>query len=170
MDIYAANLSRSLIPPQYAAEFEQQLTDTSNLTLVFTTENRVVACGTISYSPREASAWLSFGLVHPAFQRQGIGSTMLLTRMSLLEPSAERPCTIYLSATRHSKGFFSKHGFGWRGTEGDRYGNEFETFYFPLTPTITQSIRQTLKRVGVPYDGTLKVPTKEKLLNEPANA
>jgi len=167
MDIYAANLERSLIPPQYMGEFEQQLTDTSNLTLVFTMESRVVACGMVSYSPQEASACLSYGLVHPAFQRQGIGSMMLLTRMSLLEPSPERPCTVYLSATCHSKGFFSRHGFGSRGTECDQHGNEFETFYFLLTPAISESIRQTLQRVGVPFDATLRVPTIELQSHDP---
>ena len=95
MDIYAENLSKALVPPQYASKFEQQLTETNNLTLVFTTGNRVVACGSVDYSPQEESAWLSFGLVHPDFQRQGIGSTMLLTRMSLLEPSAERRYIVY---------------------------------------------------------------------------
>ena len=73
MEIYSANLLQSLIPHQYTEEFEQQLTDAASLTLVFTIEDRVVACGTISHSPQEASAWLSFGLVDPAFQRRGIG-------------------------------------------------------------------------------------------------
>lgn len=170
MEIYAANLSQSLTPPQYAAEFEQQLTDTSSLTLVCTAGSRVVACGTVGYLPQRGPAWLSFGLVHPAFQRQGIASTMLLTRMSLLEPPAEGHCTVYLSATRNSKSFFAKHGFGWCGTEDDQYGNEFETFYFPLTPTIIGSIRNSLKRVGALYDDTLIVPTIDSQLREPTKA
>jgi GNAT superfamily N-acetyltransferase len=169
LDIHTANLSRSLIPSQYGAEFEAQLADPSSLTLVFILDERVVACGSVSYCLRESSAWLSFGMVHPDFQRRGIGSTMLLTRMSLLDVSPERPCTVYLSATRYSKGFFSKHGFGWCGTNGDAHGNEFETFYFPMTAPTMHSIRQTLKRADVPYDANLKVPPMAALFQKAAN-
>lgn len=95
---------------------------------------------------------------------------MVLARMSLLEPAVERPCTVYLYATRHSKGFFSKHGFGWYGTGSDQYGNESETLYFPLTPTIIESIRQALKRTGVSYDATLRIPTTETQSTEPPRA
>lgn len=159
-EIYSANLQRALIPKHYAAEFEAQLTDPSFLTLVFTIQGRVVACGSVNYLERRSAAWLSFGLVHPDFQRQGIGSTMVLTRMSLLEPAEELPCTVYLSATPHSRGFFVKHGFGWRSSDGDGCGNEFETLYFPLRRAIILSIRHSLKRSGIQYSSSLEVPCR----------
>lgn len=166
--IYHANLAQSFVPPHYAAEFEEQLTDPATLTLVFTTDDRVLGCGSVTCLADGTAAWLSYGLVHPDYQRRGIGSAMLLMRMSLLPVTPERPCAVYLSATRHSRSFFSKHGFAFRGAETDPFGNEFETYCLPLSAALVDSIRQSLKRSGVDCDEALPVPHMEERLPEPA--
>jgi predicted GNAT family N-acyltransferase len=158
--IYFENVEKQLVPAEYREEFEEALEDSSIATVVGVTDERVVACGGICYYHSREEAGLSYGLVHPEFQRRRIGTSILLARLSLLEPSAKVPCDVSLTATQYSKTFFMRYGFGWCCTSHDQYGNVFETFRLPFTPQMVQRCKDTLVQSKIEFTERPLVPLK----------
>lgn len=160
-EIYAANLANGLVPASYEAQFLENAFDPSVLSLVAKVQEEVVACGTVHYVNLESTAWLSFGLVHPSWQRRGIGSAMILTRLSLLRCSAGG-CAVFLSATKNSRPFFERHGFAVVGEDGDAGGNLFYTMRFPLTPALRDRCEAAMVRSGATFPRDLSVPIQRQ--------
>ena len=65
-----------------------------------------------------------FGIVDPDYCRQGIGTSLLLTRIQFLANCSEK-CRIMLQATERSSAFFEKLGFKWVEKEIDENGHTF---------------------------------------------
>jgi N-acetylglutamate synthase-like GNAT family acetyltransferase len=164
--IHDANESKRLVPAGYRESFLKNAFDPGVLSLVATLGDDVVACGTVHYMDNVSIAWLSFGLVHPSWQRRGIGSAMILSRLSLLRPRAEGVCEVYLSATQNSQPFFARHGFAIIGEDGDAGGNLFHTMRFPLTAALRSRCEAALIRSMANFPLDLAIPTQRTRVAE----
>jgi len=161
LQLYSAVEKARQIPPDYVDEFTETLNDKDVLTLVGVMNEELVACGSINYYQDIRAAFLSYGLVHPEKQKMGIGSIMLITRIALLASDKDHPCYVYMSATSHSRPFFTKVvGFGEESHDLDEYGNIFHNLYLPLSDQLLKSSRRHLSKIQMQFDWDIEVPIK----------
>lgn len=159
LDIYQANEALGLVPPHYEADFEAAVKGEDILFLVATLDEKVVACGGISYTTAgRTNAYLCYGLVHPNHQRRKIGTSLLLARLSLLRTALARPVDINLQATQHSKSYFAKIGFAYVTSEHDGYGHLFEHYTLTLSSSLLRSCQESLVASGIDVPYELEVP------------
>lgn len=94
----------------------------SSYYLVAEHNGRVIASGGLPYRARPDIAVLCFGLVHPSQQSKGIGTALLLARLSLLNPNRPR-YHVFVFAVEDSVGFYRRFGFrnynAWKDAQGD---------------------------------------------------
>jgi GNAT superfamily N-acetyltransferase len=71
-----------------------------------------VAIGDVSCQKRFGltTAWLTFGMVSPAYQRKGLGSALVLARLSLL-PKPTHAARVLMTNVEASKAFYARFGF-----------------------------------------------------------
>ena len=98
-------------PPGYLDLFIESLESPTQLFLVVEFESQVAAVGGIYRAP-ESRQWCSlvFGMVHPNLHRKGLGTALLLARLSVLEP----PTGVWwagLASAGGSETFFKRFGF-----------------------------------------------------------
>lgn len=73
-------------------------------------EGVVVACGGIYFDIRYQKAGLAWGMVHPDFQKRGIGR--LFTQYRIEQITEQYPGAIcFIETTQHAAGFYIKMGF-----------------------------------------------------------
>jgi RimJ/RimL family protein N-acetyltransferase len=97
-------------------QFQEFLDHPSYLKLVACVEEEPVAIGGIGpiAALRSFHVWLTYGMVRPAFQRQGIGTAMLLARLAAL-PRPLKPVRVTLSSVPASERFLARFGFVHQG-------------------------------------------------------
>lgn len=110
-------------PAGYFGEFKSAIRDEESIYLTAEVEGRVVGGGGMSNFFGGQST-LMFGIVDPDYCRQGIGTSLLLTRIQFLANCSEK-CRIMLQATERSSAFFEKLGFKWVEKEIDENGHTF---------------------------------------------
>jgi Acetyltransferase (GNAT) domain len=71
-----------------------------------------VAIGAVNCQKRFglATAWLTFGMVLPAYQGKGLGSALVLARLSLL-PKPTHAAPVLMTNVESSKAFYARFGF-----------------------------------------------------------
>jgi predicted N-acetyltransferase YhbS len=161
LELYALN-EPGRFPRGVAQQYEASLVQGSSYYLVAEDDGRVIASGGLSYYTRQDVAVLCFGLVHPSQQRRGIGTALLLARLSLLKPS--RPeYHVLVFAVEDSFGFYRRFGFrdfqAWRDPQGDMRPSG----HLLLTSRETRRCRALLKdhRITVPEDEA-QIPVRTK--------
>ena len=123
LELYAAN-EVGRFPERVIEEYEKSLREQTSYFLVAESEGQIIASGGLSYWLREDIAVMSFGLVRPSHQGQGIGTALLLARLALLNPkrSAYR---VFIFAVEKSFGFYRRFGFrkvrAWRDLHGQNH-------------------------------------------------
>ena len=82
------------------------------LELVLCIDDVPVAIGAVSChkSFGLATAWLTFGMVSPAHQGKGLGSALVLARLSLL-PKPTHAARVLMTNVEASKAFYARFGF-----------------------------------------------------------
>jgi GNAT superfamily N-acetyltransferase len=108
---YKAN-GRDHFPPDFTVFFEFWLDCEDFLKLVVCIDDVPVALGAVNCQKRFgiANAWLTFGMVSPLYQGQGLGSALLLARLSLL-PKPTYPARLFMTNVEASKAFYARFGF-----------------------------------------------------------
>lgn len=91
-------------------------------------DGHVVACGGIYYDERFAMAGLSWGMVDPEYQRQGIGRKLTEFRIKqICKAFPGTPC--FIQTTKHAAGFYTKLGFTLKEVKRNR-STEGQDWYF----------------------------------------
>lgn len=72
--------------------------------------NKVVGCGGYFIEPDYSKAIMTWGLVHNALHKQGLGKELFLYRLLVIR-SISPACTVTLDTSQHSYPFFQKLGF-----------------------------------------------------------
>ncbi|QLG13208.1 GNAT family N-acetyltransferase (plasmid) [Deinococcus sp. D7000] len=111
LDIFDANTPRSFVPGERPA-FEAWLDEASGRAdyLVMEGPPGVVACGGLWVSEdAERSAGLAWGMVHPAWQRQGLGDALARVRLARLQ--ALGVTRAVLDTSQFTAPFYARLGF-----------------------------------------------------------
>ena len=107
--IYASNVPHPF-PEEYLQSCLRFLDEGTSYQLVLEHEGRVIGCGGLELRGEGPFAHLLFGSIHRDFQKRGFGSTLLATRLSLIEHEGE-VYTIKLETGTDDAAFFAKAGF-----------------------------------------------------------
>jgi predicted N-acetyltransferase YhbS len=131
LEIYALN-EKDRFPLGVRDLYRKTLLEEATYTLVAEKDGRVIASGGLSYLMREDVAALSFGLVHPDHQGSGIGTSLLLARLALLDPQRQ-PYSVGIAAVEKSFGFYRRFGFRpytpWQDQHGQKHPSGYLLFF-----------------------------------------
>ena len=152
IELYTLN-EKGRFPEGVLDQYRKHLAERHSYYLVGEKEGRVVAFGGVSYYMRENIAMLSYGLVKPEHQSQGIGTSLLLARLSLLRP---RPWNyqVFIFAVEKSFAFYRRFGFSpftpWQAPDGTKHPSG----HLLLTAGEIRRCRELLHahNISVPHD------------------
>jgi GNAT superfamily N-acetyltransferase len=99
-------------PADFLVYFEYWLDSEEFLKLVLCIDDAAVAIGGVSCQTffGLSTAWLTFGMVSPASQGKGLGSALVLARLSLL-PKPTHATRVLMTNVEASKAFYGRFGF-----------------------------------------------------------
>jgi GNAT superfamily N-acetyltransferase len=109
--IYQQN-EHGYFPVDFLVYFEFWLDSEEFLKLVLSIDDVPVAIGAVNCQKRFglATAWLTFGMVSPAYQGKGLGSALVFARLSLL-PKPIHAARVLMTNVDASKAFYARFGF-----------------------------------------------------------
>ena len=145
MALYRLN-APGRFPTEVEKDFEERLTKNDHPMLVIELDDRVIACG--GNSSKKDVAWLSYGLIHPDFQRQGIGRLLLLSRLARFDITQGIPVSI--CAVADSVGYYEQFGFKRFGLWFSDNGEAHPMAGTSLHPEHQSEIIQFLQKEGYP--------------------
>lgn len=148
-------------PAGYLEEFSRSFASPETLYLIIERDGRLVATGGIA-RPHQMPAGCSllYGLVHPEHHRQGLGTTLLLARLSALGPPPG-VWWVFLSSAGDSASFYERFGFRHYGRYPLPPRDElFDCYRSYLRRSDLEACRELLAARGVRFDRTgIEVPT-----------
>ena len=157
--IYRSNEPDFLDPAEFG-EFEEFLAHGTSYLLVIEKDDKVIACAGLELVGDTNTAKLRHGMVHRDFHRQGIGSTLLAARLSLLEPEDEKAVPVFIRAKPQAAGFYGHFGFALNTLErGTAILN------LVVTPEDIEALRTELAERGIQIELN---PMDESVLEENA--
>ncbi|WP_338815510.1 GNAT family N-acetyltransferase (plasmid) [Bernardetia sp. Wsw4-3y2] len=92
------------------------------------TTNQIIGCGGINYFPDETIplARISWDIIHPNFQGQGIGKKLLLHRINHIQSKKIKLIVVRTSQLAYK--FYQKMGFEVEKTEKDFWAKGFDLY------------------------------------------
>jgi len=146
-ELYVLNES-GRFPPDGLPEFEATLRRAASLFLVAKKDGRICGCGgvAIRQSPTARAAWLCYGLVHPKYQNQGLGTTLLLARLSLIPHHVP---FVGMTVVAASRGFYERFNFREVKRFTHSSGIELPIHFARLSPSILFFCENLLANAGV---------------------
>ncbi|TDK31270.1 GNAT family N-acetyltransferase [Rhizobium deserti] len=112
LSIFDGNVPKFFSPDERVefAQFLDSIGSSTNLYLVLTLSDCIVACGGLSIGPDPRTASLCWGMVDPVWHRQGLGTRLTIERLKLARSSAE-VAEVVLATSQHTSPFYERHGF-----------------------------------------------------------
>jgi GNAT superfamily N-acetyltransferase len=109
--IYQHN-EHGYFPADFLIYFEVWLDSEEFLKLVLCIDDVPVAIGAVNCQKRFGltTAWLTFRMVSPAYQGKGLGSALVLARLSLL-PKPTQAARVLMTNVEASRAFYARFGF-----------------------------------------------------------
>ncbi len=159
VEIYKLN-EPGRFPPGYLDCFRDWLPDVNNLRLVSEVAGEIRGVGGIGVRkyPHLDLAALSFGMVHPAWHKQGYGTVMLLARLASL-PLPHAEWTAHMVTAGGSERFYGRFGFVYWDSPADEFGVKLPHYISKVYEPDVQDCRNTLSQAGVMMDTAgLSVP------------
>jgi len=116
VDIYRLNEpGRFPSGAQYLEEFQSALRDGRTLFIVCEVDGKVRGCGGVSVEEsNQTQISLSYGLVHPFHHGKGLGTALLLGRLSLLPKRQGHSWIASMATVEASAPFYARFGFSGR--------------------------------------------------------
>ncbi len=126
LELLNLNIPR-FFDPSEAADFSAYLKNNVEEYFVVEVGENIVGCGGINYFQQEATARLSWDIIHPDYQGKGIGRELTLYRINeIKKKSAIR--TILVRTTQQVYNFYEKMGFALEKTEKDFWAQGFDLY------------------------------------------
>jgi len=117
--------------PSEEADFLQYLQEEAEDYFVFEIQGKIVACGGIHVLTESKSARISWGMVHPNNQGQGIGKK--LTRFRINEIKRRKDVnTIFVRTSQKAFKFYEKLGFVLKSVEKDYWAKGLDLYYMDM--------------------------------------
>lgn len=133
--------------PSEADDFATYLACEIEDYFVFEADGQILGAGGINYFLTEKTARLSWDLVHPDYQGQGIGKALTLHRINLIRsyPGIEQ---IVVRTTQLAHVFYHKLGFTLEKTEKDFWAPGFDLYQMRMAaqpmPSLEASVSASL--------------------------
>lgn len=118
--------------PSEAADFADYLEHHREDYFVVELGENIVGCGGINYFPEAAVARLSWDVIHPDCQGQGIGRELVLYRMDRIKKN-QAIKTILVRTTQLVYRFYEKMGFALEKIERDFWAPGFDLYQMQMT-------------------------------------
>jgi ribosomal protein S18 acetylase RimI-like enzyme len=146
-ELYVLNES-GRFPAGALSEFEATLRKGSQLFLVAKKDRQICGCGGVGVrkGPTDCAAWLSYGLIHPKYQNQGFGTTLLLARLSLIPSNVP---FVGMSPVPASRGFYERFNFREVKRFTHSSGVELPIHFARLSPSILFHCENLLANAGI---------------------
>jgi ribosomal protein S18 acetylase RimI-like enzyme len=96
--------------PEEAADFALYLDNLVDDYFTVSLNNTIIACGGINYFPDDRKAHISWDMVHPDYQRQGIGTSLLQHRIKHIHSLPDID-TIIVNTSQLAQAFYAQLGF-----------------------------------------------------------
>lgn len=122
-------------PAFFAADEEQDLAyylqHEMEQYFVIEVDGRVVGSGGINFSDDESIGKLSWDVLHPDFQKQGLGSKLVEYRLDVLDeyPHIEK---IVVRTSQLACRFYEKHGFKTTDVQKDYWGEGLDLYVMEI--------------------------------------
>ena len=159
VDIYLKN-EPGRFPEGYLEEFKRSIVSDSFLWLVVEDADQIVGIGGVCRDSQDATiCHLSFGMIRPDRQGEGLGSALLLARLAAL-PEPQPSARVFMSSVDGSTRFFTRFGFTFFGRAPmDWRPMEFDIYYTVLSKPAWSACAAILSANKVIFDPTkLDVP------------
>lgn len=128
-------LIRLNIPQYFAlaeeADFRSYLMKEREDYFVMIAHNHLIGCGGINYFPAEAHARIAWDMLHPDYQRKGVGGQLLQHRLAVIraQPSYTQ---VVVRTSQLAQAFYAKHGFQIQSTTPDYWAPGLHLYYMVL--------------------------------------
>lgn len=109
LDLIAVNTPRYFAHSEMK-DFEDYLQNHREQYFVIEVEERIVGSGGINFSPREKEAVLSWDIIHPDYQNQGLGKALTQRRMDEISQRSSFD-SIRVRTSQLTYQFYEKMGF-----------------------------------------------------------
>jgi ribosomal-protein-alanine N-acetyltransferase len=130
------NLLRLNTPKYFSPEEEKDLIYYLNCEIeyyfILEVKNKIVGCGGINFSEDKTIGKISWDILDPNFQRQGLGSLLLNHRITLLKNDKEIK-KIIVRTSQFVYKFYEKSGFKLLEKVTDFWAKGFDLYYMELT-------------------------------------
>jgi [ribosomal protein S18]-alanine N-acetyltransferase len=90
-------------------------------------DDKIVACGGVNYEDNNTTGILSWGMVLPDYQKQGIGTALTKHRIEVMK-SKESLTTARVRTAQHTFKFYEKMGFALTHFEAGYFGGLFDLY------------------------------------------
>ncbi len=113
--------------PEEAQDFSEYLDNKRELYYVALADQKIVGCGGINLSEDKTTAKISWDILHPEYQGQGIGTQLLKHRIKQMEAfPGIREITVRTSQMAYR--FYEKQGFVLKATEKDYWAKGYDLY------------------------------------------
>lgn len=108
-------------------DFENYLDNEREQYFVVEMDGRIVGCGGINFANDPTTGKISWDIIHPDYQGNGIGKLSLLYRIEILKkfPRLER---IIVRTSQHAYHFYEKNGFELLEMHPDYWAKGFDMY------------------------------------------
>lgn len=93
--------------------------------------NKIIGCGGINYEPNKNAAIISWDIIHPDFQRKGLGKELLTYRIDRIKKMGIYPQVIVRTSQFTNK-FYEKNGFKLIKSVKDYWAKGIDLYYMEL--------------------------------------
>lgn len=142
-------------PPDLLGKFEKYLAKEDKAFIVAELNSEIVGFGGIELNGRNVST-LVYGMVVPKFQRQRIGSTLVLLRLAQLEPH-RLGNFVRIFAVKDSLPVYRRFGFRFLAYWKYNDGTIHPAAYISVENSTLNTIQSTLKERAIGIQGVLKL-------------
>ena len=113
--------------PEEAQDFSDYLDNKRELYYVALADQKIVGCGGINLSEDKTTGKISWDILHPEYQGQGIGTQLLKHRIKQMEafPGIQK---ITVRTSQMAYRFYEKQGFVLKATEKDYWAKGYDLY------------------------------------------
>jgi ribosomal protein S18 acetylase RimI-like enzyme len=130
------NLLRLNTPTYFSAEEEKDLVyyldNKMEYFFVLVISDKVIGCGGINFSEDKTVGKLSWDILNPNFQRQGLGTLLLYHRIALMKENKDIK-RITVRTSQHVYKFYEKSGFKLMEKVKDYWAKGFDLYTMEYT-------------------------------------
>lgn len=130
LDLLQMNIPDYFAPSELK-DFDEYLDNHREDYFVVEINNRIVGCGGVNYEFNINTAIISWDLLHPEWQRKGIGTLLLQMRIDLIKANS-RIDRVIVRTSQMSFPFYEKKGFVLEYVSEDFWADGYDLYMMNL--------------------------------------